>query len=214
MNSARKKVFLSEEEGQERVSVLAEKHGVSRQTIYRALKGDGSFWQGYHVKEVCVDLKWVNENLDTIEQESRKGALAAIGRIMNLTCKSGPEVCLPLDVTDVINEAQVRIIELSGHERRDEEGWRKKVAFSAASTYLQKQWGEIRRANKVREKFCTENEFFLTPEEVAQAKSALSLLPEEILIIAEKLVMGENLTKKEKITLEDFREKYGWLRTG
>ncbi len=214
MNSTRKKVFLSEEEKQEHVSVLAERYGVSRHTIYRALKGDGSFWQRYHTKEVCVDLKWVNENLERIEEEGWHGALVAIGRIMNHAGKYGWEVCLPMAVEDVFSEARLRVIELSGHERRDEEEWCKKVAFSAASTYLQKQWGEIRRVNKVREKFRAESEFLLTSEEANQAKAALSLFPEEILAIAEKLVVGEKLTKKEKATLEDFRASYGWLRTG
>lgn len=107
-----------------------------RATYYRA-KERGYFWVGYHNRLMDIDPQWAEQHTKEIEDFARSGAWKAIKMLSQKTPSLTTEEFLsPFEVEDVIATARLRLLELSGHDRRENKVWRYKVAFYAGVDFI------------------------------------------------------------------------------
>ena len=184
--------------------------GVSRTTAWRA-QSRGWVYVNYHEKEIIPDEIWANVHISEILESAAKGVWSYLRRRAAKAARTISELCAPFDPEDVIQQATLRLVELSGHPEREREGWRVVVAQHAAADFVD--------AILIR----TRNSFSLytgeqgttwasTEDHIELAKvSFQDLVPEDVLEAAAKVVSGKRPKKKELELLRQFREKWGWM---
>lgn len=199
------------------VSQIVAQFGVHRATAWRA-KARGWLVLDYHDREVVVDQRWAESNQENLLLSAKKGVLAYLRRRAANGGRTVAEICSPFTADDVIQQALVRLLELSGHLDREKEGWRVRVAQHAAADFLDYNLVRVRghyflKPNGSFASVSASTEDLEREEELETAKTTLrDRVPPIVLEVASKLITGGRLTKEEKSALKRFREKWGWLR--
>ena len=126
----RKKIILT---GNENYKELIKKYNIDRSTAFRGLKR-GYFYIDYHKKQESeVDNVWFDDNLNNLNKISK-------GAIKKIIEKYGKELLNVIDYDDLIQEALLKILSLSGHKNRDNNSWLFMVATNAIRGFIQKNY--------------------------------------------------------------------------
>lgn len=191
------------------VPEIMEQFRVSRTTAWRA-KSRGWLFTRYHDREVVVDKAWASAHYAELQESAQKGVLSyLLSRAANAG-RTVRELCAPFEPEDAIQEALVRLQELSGHPDRHKEGWQVKVAKNAAADFMDHNLVRTRRHINFDNLPLVSKDTGEEDIEVSKARLA-DIVPSCILDLAERILCGERLTKKEHARLGEFRANYGWL---
>jgi hypothetical protein len=178
---------------------IMEEYGCSRATAWRA-KNRGWLFTGYHTREVAVNTDWASDNIEEIQTSANIGVRAYLKRLSQGADRSISELCAPLSPEDFIQEAVLRLVELSDHPDRNVEGWRVMVARHACQDLL--AW------NSQRERGRKDLESIEVQKKLVDMKQRLSdIVPEEILEIAARYVSGKQVSSGDLEKLEGFKNE-------
>lgn len=198
------------------------KFGVSLNTALR-IKERGWFQNKYHERPVKMDREWAQKNISEITECAEKGVFACLRRRSGVTGKTVKDLCFPFDPEDFVQEAILRLLELSAHERRDSRAWRISRAFKIALNCLKRtkssslirvdSTDDEEEENPYRTDKILSHAFFPPDMDLRSARSSLSgVIPEDVLATAEKVISGFRLSKQEQNALEQFRRGWSWLK--
>ncbi len=126
----RKRILISKDMN---AKDIQEKYNVSKATSYRARK-QGWLFLNYQKKVIMIDNDWAEKNVDILKKSAEIGSKFALRKLKNNTLS-----IKPYEFEDLVSTAYIRLIELSGHPKRDLPLWRSTVARNAVLDFIKTQ---------------------------------------------------------------------------
>ncbi|HNZ86802.1 MAG TPA: hypothetical protein PLD95_04500 [bacterium] len=123
----RKKVAIPKEMT---IKKTMEEYHVSRATAFRA-KERGWLFMNEKKREINVDNNWIEKNRGKIEECARKAAKFAMKKF-----QISNQDLAPYDFEDILAEAKLRILQLSGNDNRKSDDWLISAGINSALEFI------------------------------------------------------------------------------